>query len=78
MDLTIVDAIIPITSLIAVGIAVHSERPENKRWSPVVGIIGQPFWIYASYTAQTWGIFFLSVVYMFVWASGIKKYWWDK
>ena len=78
IEITLIDVIIPVTSLLAIAMAVHCDDFKTRRWSPIIGMIGQPFWIYESFMAGTWGIFVLSVIYLFVWASGIKKYWWNK
>ena len=41
------------------------------RWGFVVGLISQPFWILATWRARQWGMFGLSVIYIFVWIFGI-------
>jgi hypothetical protein len=78
IEITLIDVIIPVTSLLAVTMSVHCDNPLWRRWAPIIGMLGQPFWVYETFLAQTWGIFVLSVAYLFVWASGIKKYWWTK
>lgn len=46
-----------------------------RRWGYVVGLISQPFWLYAAYKAQQWGIFLLSIWYVWAWLSGIYEHW---
>ena len=41
------------------------------RWGFVAGLISQPFWILATWRARQWGMFGLSVIYVFVWVFGI-------
>lgn len=46
-----------------------------KKYAPILGLIGQPFWFYTSYTNEQWGIFILSFFYSYAWYIGIKNYW---
>jgi len=46
-----------------------------RRWAPVFGMLGQPFWFYASWQAQQWGIFAVSVLYALAWMKGLWVYW---
>ena len=50
-------------------------RPRWARWACVVGLIGQPLWIMATWQAQQWGMFALSVVYTAAWIRGIWAHW---
>lgn len=51
--------------------------PRAQRWAPLIGIVGQPFWLWASWHAQQWGMFTMSLVYTGAWGYGIKRHWWD-
>lgn len=46
-----------------------------RRWACIFGLLGQPFWFYASWQAGQWGIFALSIVYLGAWLNGLKVYW---
>ena len=46
-----------------------------RRWASVMGLIGQPFWLIATYKAGQWGIFGLCFIYTFAWAKGFHLYW---
>lgn len=46
-----------------------------RRWACIFGLLGQPFWFYASWKAGQWGIFALSIVYLGAWLHGLKVYW---
>ncbi|WP_423454218.1 hypothetical protein [Ottowia sp. VDI28] len=46
-----------------------------RRWAPVFGMLGQPFWFYASWEAGQWGIFVVSVLYALAWMKGLWVYW---
>ena len=46
-----------------------------RRWACIFGLLGQPFWFYASWQAGQWGIFAVSIVYMAAWLRGLWVYW---
>ena len=46
-----------------------------RRWAPVIGLIAQPAWLYASIIAEQWGIAALSFVYAAGWIRGLRTYW---
>lgn len=51
-------------------------RHENtRRWACIFGLLGQPFWFYASWKAEQWGIFALSALYALAWMKGLWVYW---
>jgi hypothetical protein len=50
----------------------------QRKWAPVIGIIAQPFWLYATWQSEQWGMFALSILYAAGWARGIRTYWWSR
>ena len=46
-----------------------------KRYACILGILGQPFWFYSSYTAEQWGIFALCFAYTWAWCIGVYNNW---
>lgn len=46
-----------------------------KKWGYIIGICGQPFWVYTAYTHEQWGIFLLALGYTYSWGQGIYYYW---
>jgi hypothetical protein len=38
-------------------------------------MLGQPFWFYASWKAEQWGIFAVSVLYALAWMKGLWIHW---
>lgn len=51
-------------------------KPEHiRRWGPVMGIISQPAWFYATWKAEQWGIFALSAFYAYSWCMGVYNGW---
>ena len=46
-----------------------------RRWACIFGILGQPFWFYAAWQADQWGIFAVSVLYALAWMKGLWIHW---
>lgn len=54
----------------------QDSRESWRRWACVAGLLGQPFWFYATWKAGQWGILALCFVYALSWARGVRTYWW--
>jgi hypothetical protein len=56
------------------GIAAsYSSDPTIKTWSPVVGLMSQPFWFYMTFTKRMWGALFVTFLYTGSWCFGIYQ-----
>ena len=44
------------------------------RYGFIVGICGQPFWLYASYTSKQLGVFIVAVWFTFSYIRGIRNH----
>lgn len=53
----------------------QQHREAWKRYACLIGMIGQPFFFYATYSAEQWGMFFLTFFYTYSWALGIYNNW---
>ncbi len=53
----------------------QDKRPRVARFACICGLLSQPFWLYASWTAGQWGIFLSSVLYTIAWLRGIRTHW---
>lgn len=62
---------IAIFGVLAVWLS-QDTRLQRRKWAPVFGLIGQPFWFYAAWTSQQWGIFALCFLYSASWARGLR------
>jgi len=65
---------IALTGLIAVWLT-QDQRESWQRWACIFGILGQPFWFYAAWSAGQWGIFALCALYTYAWARGLWTHW---
>lgn len=50
-------------------------RPAWIRWASVLGMIGQPFWIYSSAHSHSYGMLIVNCLYTVAWGKGIYTYW---
>jgi hypothetical protein len=48
---------------------------ERRRYACILGLLGQPFWFYATYTTQQWGMFALCFLYSWAWFKGFQIHW---
>jgi len=51
---------------------------KKNKWGFVLGLLSQPFWFITSYLNKQWGVFFLSIVYLFSWGLGIYEWFFKK
>lgn len=51
----------------------HNARA--RRWAPVVGLCGQPFWIAFAMQSSAWGLLALSLAYSAVYLRGAWVQW---
>lgn len=65
---------IALTGVTAVFLT-QSKREWLRRYACLFGIAGQPFWIYATWSAEQWGILALTALYTFAWAKGVWLHW---
>lgn len=59
----------------ALSIWLISRKEKWKRWGYITNLIGQPFWIYVTYIQEQWGMFALSIFYVYTCFQGIYFYW---
>ena len=65
---------IALTGALAIWLS-QQHREEWKKYASILGLIGQPFWFYATYQAEQWGIFVLCIFYTYSWFVGFKNNW---
>lgn len=67
-------AIIAVCGVASIWLA-NDPRESRRRWAAPIGLVAQPFWMYATFVAEQWGIFALSFVYAAGWARGVRHHW---
>lgn len=50
-------------------------NPRARRWAPIVGLCGQPFWITFALQSSAWGLLALSLAYSAVYVRGVWLQW---
>ena len=50
----------------------------RRKYAPIIGLCGQPFWGYFAYQTQGWGLAALVVAYTLVYINGIRIHWSNK
>jgi len=65
---------IALTGVVAVWLTQQNNHTLRK-YACIFGLTGQPFWFYAAYTSEQWGILILTVFYTYSWYLGFKNYW---
>lgn len=66
-----IQTIILITSMASVWLIGCNSLLE----AALIGLIGQPFWLYETHRKKQWGIFLLSVFYCAAWFRTVIAYW---
>ena len=51
------------------------ESVKAQKFASVFGLCSQPFWFYATFTAEQWGIFALCFCYTLAWWKGFYRHW---
>ncbi len=70
-----IQLIIAITGLTALALTQFPVPDHWRKFAPVFGLIGQPFWIMSTYNSPEWGIFILCCCYLVVWIIGFYRAW---
>lgn len=58
--------------------AIFLTQGQNEKWrryACIFGLVGQPAWIYAAWSAGQWGILMLTALYTLAWAKGVWTHW---
>ncbi len=65
---------IGVFGLFAIAFAMAGD-PNYRRFAPLLGLLTQPFWFYATISAEQWGMVFLCICYTVVWGIGFYNHW---
>jgi hypothetical protein len=65
---------ITLSGVIAIWLT-QDKRPTWRRWACIFGMFAQPFWFYAAWKAEQWGIFAMCTLYTYAWARGLWTHW---
>jgi len=62
----------------ALAIWFVGRKEKWRRWGYILGLVGQPFWIYTCLVNEHWGILIMTLFYTYSWGQGIYNYWLKK
>lgn len=65
---------ITLFSISALLLAYHPDF-EVRKWSPVLGILGQPFWMYVAVKRKLWGVILSNCCFIASFLYGIYILW---
>ena len=65
---------ITLSGVVAIWLT-QDKRATWRRWACIFGILAQPFWFYAAWKAEQWGIFAMCALYTYAWAKGLWVHW---
>lgn len=71
---SVVQAIILFTGALAIWFS-QIGNDALEPWACIVGLIGQPFFLYCTYRSRQWGMFLLSVLYTGAYFAGLWHFW---
>jgi hypothetical protein len=66
----LVQALIFISGAAAIWMT-QSDSAVLRQWAPVIGLAGQPFWLYTTIKAQQFGMTLLTLIYTAAWIKGV-------
>jgi len=53
----------------------QSRYESRRRWACILGLCAQPFWFWATWNAEQWGMFALCFLYAGSWLKGVWIHW---
>lgn len=53
----------------------QSPTENTRRYACLLGLLAQPFWFYAAYKSQDWGIFAVCFIATLGWVRGFGQFW---
>lgn len=53
----------------------QDSRDNVRKFACIFGLLSQPFWFYATWKAEQWGIFALCFLYLLSWMRGLWNFW---
>lgn len=66
--------LIAIFGLTSISLAM-GHNPTGRKWAPVIGLAGQPFWLLFAIDSKAWGLLALVLAYTAVYLRGIYLHW---
>ena len=65
---------IALCGVVAIALT-QDPSPSRRRFACLFGLAGQPFWFYAAWQSEQWGIFAICFLYTLSWGKGFYQNW---
>lgn len=53
----------------------QSLHPPTQRYACIFGLLAQPFWYWAAFSTEQWGIVLVCIPYTAAWLRGFYNHW---
>jgi hypothetical protein len=70
----LVQLALAICGLAALWLAMGTSA-RGRRWAPLIGLCGQPAWLWFAWDVRAWGLVAVSIAYTAVYARGAWLQW---
>lgn len=64
-----------LTGLLGIYLIKDPGSKRRERWGFLVGVLGQPAWLWLTWSAGQWGLFALALFYLYAWGHGAWQRW---
>ena len=54
---------------------IAQRNPNLQRWGFIIGLSGQPFWLWSTLDSRQYGMFLVSVFCTWTWTCGVWNFW---
>lgn len=78
LDLIIANIGCTVFGLLGVFLGNLRESSPSRKYAPICGLLGEPFWFYIAWVTVQPGVMLLAFIYGCGWWSGIKNFWLKK
>ena len=59
----------------AIWLVSEGGSARRQRWGWLMGLLGQPLWLWLTWQSGQWGMFALSLWYALAWGKGVRRWW---
>lgn len=73
----IAQVVIAFTGMVAIYLT-QQNNESLKKYAPILGLVGQPFWYYTTLLNEQYGIFILTLGYTYLWGMGLYNSWFKR
>lgn len=72
--MTLIDLIIAVSGVLSIFMT-QCIGVTPRKWACIIALVGQPFFLYETFSSEAWGMFIVSVAATFAWTRGLVNHW---